>query len=914
MPTASLMRFEGISLTKLTMPSAKSQFVERPRLEEINKLLQNQLVMMSSPGGYGKTHTMACWAQTLKSEGIAAAWLSIDENDVEPDRLLRHLAAAFVNLGGRLPEQTATAMLQGHSEATVRADDLLNAFVDHAEKCVFFLDDLHYLLPRGAVYETINEIIRTLPNNVHLVFSSRERPTVLIAQNKHRMSIREYSSEDLKLTRDELVDYLSLSGFNRFTKQQIDGLLEASEGWIAGVKLAIANAQGNKERLIALMKANPSNIKEFFAYDILARQSEETQKFLLSTSVLKRFNADLASSVTQTQGSAQQIADLQTAGLFIFSIGADEEWFRYHHLFSDFLLKTLRANHPEWEKELHQKAAAWHAHHGSIEDAFAHFLQGGDIHQAGKILDDRCADLLYEGHSSPLLNMSDKLPDHVMREFPRLLLIKAWTLALKWRSSEAARLIHVAEEAIEKQRAADDLTEEALTELVQMLLTVKMVASRFDDQLHQTRSFCTKLLTFAQLSDTTALAIVHDTLIHVETDQFDFTKVEYRAREVQQWLASHDDDYVIIWHKASLGRAHLLQGNTKQAIEACEKGIAAAMALGFNVKTYASNPALVLAEVHYQTGNLRDAKALCQTYWNTAQEAGFPEKLISALLIRARILEHEGKTDEAIRLLEEGLRQGEARHFARFTLVMACELLTFALRHNDTVRARELYSRHGVGEELASCASTKEIDRVREVQAAIWVRFALFEGRLREAKRAATQWRDLSQKAGAKLSFVQWSILVVRARLLEGDHRGAVREIRSALRTGEQGELVQAFLDDLTDLSPVLRQIADAGGALEGGSFASKLLRLSGETWSSDAETGMEDKEDEDFEAISALGAKEIEIIKCLDAGLTNREIGDAMGMTEGTVKWYLQRVYDAFGVRRRVLAIEKAKRLKLLA
>lgn len=38
------------------------------------------------------------------------------------------------------------------------------------------------------------------------------------------------------------------------------------------------------------------------------------------------------------------------------------------------------------------------------------------------------------------------------------------------------------------------------------------------------------------------------------------------------------------------------------------------------------------------------------------------------------------------------------------------------------------------------------------------------------------------------------------------------------------------------------------------------------------------------------------------------------MGMTESTVKWYLQQVYDKLGVRRRHLALDKAQRIGLIA
>jgi len=47
---------------------------------------------------------------------------------------------------------------------------------------------------------------------------------------------------------------------------------------------------------------------------------------------------------------------------------------------------------------------------------------------------------------------------------------------------------------------------------------------------------------------------------------------------------------------------------------------------------------------------------------------------------------------------------------------------------------------------------------------------------------------------------------------------------------------------------------------------------------------------------------------------VSNREIGEALGLTEGSVKWYLQRVYDKFGVRKRSETARNARMLGLIS
>jgi len=66
--------------------------------------------------------------------------------------------------------------------------------------------------------------------------------------------------------------------------------------------------------------------------------------------------------------------------------------------------------------------------------------------------------------------------------------------------------------------------------------------------------------------------------------------------------------------------------------------------------------------------------------------------------------------------------------------------------------------------------------------------------------------------------------------------------------------------------------------------------------------------EDEDFWMGSGLSLREVEILTLVSGGLRNREIGDRLGLTEGTVKWYMQQIYDKLGVRRRPQAVIRAR------
>jgi LuxR family maltose regulon positive regulatory protein len=65
--------------------------------------------------------------------------------------------------------------------------------------------------------------------------------------------------------------------------------------------------------------------------------------------------------------------------------------------------------------------------------------------------------------------------------------------------------------------------------------------------------------------------------------------------------------------------------------------------------------------------------------------------------------------------------------------------------------------------------------------------------------------------------------------------------------------------------------------------------------------------------ATGDLTAREVGILRLVAEGHLNVEIGARLGLTPGTVKWYLHRIYGKLGCRRRVTAIEQGRRLGLI-
>src|SRR6185437_7770996 len=408
--------------TKLHVPRWRRSLVARPRLSErLSRGAESALTLVSAPAGFGKTTLLAEWLAVAAAAGRSVAWLSLDQRDNDPALFWTYLVAAL-NTG--LPAIGAGALAlpqppQPPGEAGLVA--LLNDLDAISNDVVLVLDDYHVIDARD-VQDGMAFLLEHLPPQIHLVIASRTAPPLPLARLRGRGELAEIRAADLRFTPGEAAAYLNEVMGLALTAADVAALEGRTEGWIAALQLAALSMQGREDvtAFIDGFAGDDRYIVDFLAEEVLQRQPEHVQHFLLQTSILDRLSGPLCDAVTGQDGGKAKLAALERGNLFLVPLDDRRQWYRYHQLFADVLHARLRDEQPDDVPELHRRASRWHEQNDEPSEAIRHALAAQDFERAADLIELAIPAMLRIRQEAAVLGWLELLPGEVVRVRPVL--------------------------------------------------------------------------------------------------------------------------------------------------------------------------------------------------------------------------------------------------------------------------------------------------------------------------------------------------------------------------------------------------------------------------------------------------------------------------------------------------------------
>ena len=332
---------------KLNPPTPRWNWVRRDRLMRVLERAASEcsVTLVAAPAGYGKTTVVAQWLS--ESDSRRLAWIALDGGDNDPVRLWTHIATALERAGCSLPADAASFVA---SRGTTIIAELLPAMINSisqvAEPVLVVLDDYHFIRATEC-HEQISFLISHLPTSAGVVILTRADPELRLGRLRVAGQLAEIRAEQLSFDRDETSVLLSLEDI-RLSDSAIVELIERTEGWPAGLYLAILSMAGrdDPEAFIREFRGDDRYIGDYLTEEVLSRHSEDARAFILAVSILDRFSAALCDYMLQIDGSSSILHELERTNLFLVPLDAKRQWFRFHHLFAAVTRSEFEAASP----------------------------------------------------------------------------------------------------------------------------------------------------------------------------------------------------------------------------------------------------------------------------------------------------------------------------------------------------------------------------------------------------------------------------------------------------------------------------------------------------------------------------------------------------------------------------------------
>ena len=383
--------------TKLTPPRLRDGLVTREMLlDHLRSGRRSALTLVCAPAGYGKTTLLTQWVATDRGR-TPFAWVSLDQGDADPVRLWSHLIAALRSIHGRAGEGSLPVLSASPERMLETVIARLVGELSDCPPCVLILDDWH-AVRRPVNDQAFTAFIERAPEAVQIVVSSRSDPSLPVPRLRAHGELTEIRARELRFSSPEAALLFQKANL-RLLPEDAERLTERTEGWLAGLALAIGvlRRQEDVQRFIHDFAGDSLHVFDYLAQDVLEAVEPDMREFMLRSSVLERFTAPLCDAVLEQSESAAMLAEIDRSNLFLVSLDETGTEYRYHHLLEALLRRELAAADPGSIPGLHARASLWLESNGDIERAIDHAIASRDVARASALVTRAAVPLLSTG-------------------------------------------------------------------------------------------------------------------------------------------------------------------------------------------------------------------------------------------------------------------------------------------------------------------------------------------------------------------------------------------------------------------------------------------------------------------------------------------------------------------------------------
>lgn len=425
---------QGLPLARVMPPLEPVGLARRERLESLaGEVLRSQVTLVSGPGGYGKTTLLLAWHRLLESRA-RCAWLTLTLEESSLSAVAEGFALAFDRAfagsavwGRALPER---ADAEARAYAAVLANQLYVATEDSGEEAVLFVDDLHTIIGDPQASRYVSTLLQGLPRRVHVVIASRHTIDIApIAKLRNARRLLEVTAADLRFRPEEALLLLRDRSVAR-------SVVERTGGWAIAVQSIAALEHAGRSAAPERLPQVSDAIFAFLAQEVMTALERDLRDLLRPLAIPQTFDAQTLDYLLERADGAAIITRLLNHSLYVER--ADDGLWRFHQLFRDFLLKNLRENDPEREREVRRRYARWLRDRGEKLAALQQLIETGDLSEIVEYAQEALVTIRFTDRYRRLLGVLARVPQDVKQRKPVLYRLHANALqrAGHWREAD----------------------------------------------------------------------------------------------------------------------------------------------------------------------------------------------------------------------------------------------------------------------------------------------------------------------------------------------------------------------------------------------------------------------------------------------------------------------------------------------
>jgi LuxR family maltose regulon positive regulatory protein len=897
--------------TKLRPPPLRDGLIARPRLIRLlDGALSARLAVVSAPAGFGKSTLLGQWIDALRGRDAAVAWLALDGDDDEIGRFLTYLVAAIRRADPQVAQQVPVLL---QSSPVLPIDSVLTSIVNdlahRAAPLFLVLDDCQFL-QSPEICRFLDALLTYAPSCLHLVVATRGPLPFGLAHMRVRGQLINLDDMQLRFSLDETECLLNATQALELPMADLVTLQHRTEGWVAGLQLASLSLdqRASRAEFIRHFSGSQRDIAEFLAQDVLDRQQPAIFDFLMQTAILDRFSAPLADAVMGRSDSVQRLREIEEANLFLIPLDAERHWFRYHHLFAEFLRSRLNERGADEIAALHTRAADWLSANGFTSEAVAHALAAGDADRAASLVEDCAMPLIMASHLSMVRAWLAKLPASLVTRRPKLQFAGVWIHFHMGRPQEAVRTLKAAHRNITAALSRGELDDAERDAMLAELRTLTAGAISATDRSRTAQRFVHRWFDDLPENKPFFKGTVGNILGFCCLSLGDLDGARLASLRARDTHAAGHSVFGVVYSDLILGLVEKAAGNLDAAAALFARATAYARET-LGVGSYAeAMVAIFEVELLYEWNDLGAAERLLHMHRQIIEECGLVVHEMACKLHLARIAAARGRHDEAMAVLERAERLGIERRYHRLTAAALNERVRLLLKRGDTSAARYALLSRGIDPDQRKPGPA--INPSTEPEYLALARVQIAEGRPESALRLLDQVAEKIRSDGRLRRLAQVRALSAIAAYQAGDALSALAAAVDAVSICAPQRAMRTLIDEGSALREVIdfarERMPSWSGDTRAGRFIDEFLALSDRADRLPATRGSSRRADPDF------SQRETEVARLLTAGQTNRDMARALGMAPDTVKWHLKNIFGKLGVANRTQAVLRLQQIGL--